>query len=133
MIYIAIFISVVLGAGGQIVMKSAMQRAGAVPISGETAGVSLQWLWQLVHYYVGAVLSWPMLLAVACYGFSYVLWLGILSRADLTFARPFVSLGYILVIVYGYLAGEAMSLARVAGIVLIMIGLIFVAYSGART
>lgn len=130
MMYIAIVISVVLGAGGQIFMKIAMQRAGSVPISGTTAGVSLQWIWQLVHYYIGAVFSWPMFLALSCYGISYLLWLGILSRADLTFARPFVSLGYIIVIFYGYWAGEAMHLSRVVGIILIMIGLIFVAYSG---
>lgn len=130
MLYIAIIISVILGAGGQIFMKVAMQRAGSVPIDAPLSANTQAWLWQLVQYYIGAVLSWPMLLALACYSLSYILWLGILSRADLTFARPFVSLGYIIVILYGYWAGEMMSISRLIGILLIMVGLIFVAYSG---
>lgn len=134
MIWIMIFISVSLGALGQIFMKIAMNKSGNIPLSSinelqtlEAFGVFLK---NMYGYYFGAIFSIPMLLAILSYAISYVLWLGILSRIDLSFARPFVSFGYILVILYGYYAGEAMSTERVFGIVLICIGLFFVARGG---
>ena len=134
MIWLFLFVSVSLGAFGQILMKLAMQRAGHIPLDGLVAPNSLsekiEALLSLVPYFWKALVSWPMISAVVCYGLSYVIWLGILSRNDLTFARPFVSFGYIIVILYGYYAGEAMSFDRVLGIGLIVAGLIFVAKSG---
>ncbi|MCB1175582.1 MAG: hypothetical protein KDK39_18550 [Leptospiraceae bacterium] len=135
MIWILLVVSVSLGAAGQIFMKLAMNRAGQMPME-----ALLDWregwpaLWQhgqaLLAWFWHALLVWQMLAAVISYGVSYVLWLGILSRADLTFARPFVSFGYILVILYGYYAGEALNWERLLGITLIVAGLVFVARSG---
>ncbi|MCB1319937.1 MAG: hypothetical protein KDK34_06780 [Leptospiraceae bacterium] len=124
MIWVAIAISVCLGAAGQIFMKIAMRAAGPFP--------GLIGVVDIARYFWGAILSWPMLAAIVSYGISYVVWLGVLSRADLTLARPMVSLGYIMVILYGFYAGERMGWERVLGIVLIMIGLFLVVRSGAR-
>ncbi|MCR9142033.1 MAG: transporter [bacterium] len=121
MVYAGVFCSVILGALGQVLMKEAMKIVG--PFAGYT-GIP-----DLIMYFVKAVLSLQMFGAVLCYGLSFAVWLLVLSRADLSFARPMVSFGYVIIIVYGYWAGESMSTERVLGISLIMVGLFFVARS----
>ena len=119
-----LIISVVLGALGQIFMSIAMKSAGALP-------GDLQ-LGKLFWYYVDSVLSLPMLGAVACYGVSFLLWLAVLSQKDLSLARPVMSLGYLITLGWGYMAGENVTWSRVLGTILIIVGLYFVISSDFR-
>ncbi len=121
MVYAGVFCSVILGALGQVLMKEAMKLVG--PFAGYT-GIA-----DLIGYFFKAVVSFQMFGAVLCYGLSFGIWLLVLSRADLSFARPMVSFGYVIIVIYGYMSGENMSTERVLGIGLIMIGLFFVARS----
>lgn len=52
-----------------------------------------------------------------------------LSRVDLSYAYPFLSLAYVIIAVYGYYAGENITPARIAGFALIVLGTIVVARS----
>jgi drug/metabolite transporter (DMT)-like permease len=76
-------------------------------------------------------LSAPVILAgLFLYALSTVLWLFILARAELSFAYPFVSLGFVLTAFFGrYALHEPLTMARVAGIALIVLGVIFVSRS----
>ena len=71
-------------------------------------------------------------------GFMYVLatflWLKILSQADLSFAYPFAALAYAGgVLASQWVLKEKVTATRWAGVALILVGLIFVASSGARS
>lgn len=62
--------------------------------------------------------------------FSMGLHLMALSRVDLSFAYPFLSISYVLVLLAGYLwFGEAINASRILGVALICLGTIFVARS----
>ena len=62
--------------------------------------------------------------------FSMGLHLMALSRVDLSFAYPFLSVSYVLVLLAGYLwFGESINAARIAGVALICLGTLFVARS----
>ena len=113
--------SIVLGAFGQIFMSIAMKGAGLVPRDGS--------LIELVSYYFNAAVSLPMFGAVASYGVSFILWLGVLSAKDLSLARPIMSLGYLITMAYGMYAGENVTLGRILGTTLIVVGLFFVVKS----
>jgi len=53
-----------------------------------------------------------------------------LSRVDLSFAYPFLSVSYVLVLLAGYFwFGEAVNAYRIIGITLICFGTLFVARS----
>jgi multidrug transporter EmrE-like cation transporter len=53
-----------------------------------------------------------------------------LSRVDLSFAYPFLSISYVLVMIAGYFwFGESVNLTRVLGVALICGGTFFVARS----
>lgn len=122
--WVSLGISILLGALGQIFMKEGMKAAGPIALD--------QGLPHLFYYYLNVFLSPYILGAVASYGVSILLWLGVLSRADLTLIRPLMSIGYILTMVYGYYAGEHLTPGRVFGTLLIIVGLYFVARSGGR-
>jgi len=123
-IWPALGFSIILGAIGQILMKMAMKAAGPVPMSSG--------LLALVSYFFGAGISLPMIGAVACYGLSFVMWLAVLSVADLSLARPIMSAGYLITLAYGFFAGEDITPGRVVGTCLIVVGIAFIARSGIK-
>jgi multidrug transporter EmrE-like cation transporter len=62
--------------------------------------------------------------------FSMGLHLMALSRVDISFAYPFLSVSYVLVLIASYFwFGESINTARIAGIGLICLGTVFVARS----
>lgn len=114
-------ISVALGALGQIFMSIAMKAAGAIPKTTQAL--------ELIKYYFGAAFSLPMMGAVLCYGVSFVLWLGVLSKKDLSLARPLMSMGYLITLAWGVYAGENVTAGRILGTALIITGIFFVVKS----
>jgi len=65
--------------------------------------------------------------SLVCYGLSGLIWMVILSRVEVGFAYAFISIGFVIVAGMGYLLfNEQMTLLRIAGIVLIGIGVILV-------
>ncbi|MFM2423053.1 MAG: hypothetical protein RL291_1583 [Pseudomonadota bacterium] len=52
-----------------------------------------------------------------------------LSRVDLSYAYPFLSLAYVIIAVYGYYAGESITVERLVGYALIVAGTLVVARS----
>ncbi|MEO7173126.1 EamA family transporter [Flavobacterium sp.] len=64
------------------------------------------------------------------YAVSALLWLYILSKVDLTFAYPFISLGFIIVMLAGYFfLGEKIGALRLFGFMFIVSGVILIAFS----
>jgi len=77
-----------------------------------------------------AILIW-LLAGLACYALSMLSWMFALIKYELSFAYPFLGITYVLVYlgaVYWPQIGEHLSWQRTAGIVLILIGVVFVNY-----
>jgi len=108
-----IIISVAIGAVGQIAFKyGAMQMA-------ENPGNTLL-----------EKIKWPIVLGLALYGISTVLWIMALKKVDLSYAYPMVSLGYIFVFIASYfIFNETISWLKIVGLVCIMAGVTLVAKS----
>ena len=68
--------------------------------------------------------------ALGCYGLSIVVWLVGLSRVPVSQAYPLLSLGYVINIgLAWWLLGEVPNVQRVAGIGVIVLGVVLVARS----
>ena len=68
--------------------------------------------------------------ALSAYGLSVVVWLVGLSRVPVTQAYPLLSLGYVMNIGFAWwLLGEVPNLQRVAGVAVIVLGVLLVARS----
>ena len=66
---------------------------------------------------------------LAIYLFGAVLWLFVLVRVEVSMAYPFVGLGFILTMILGkFIMGEAVSVTRLLGTILISVGVVFVSW-----
>lgn len=70
-----------------------------------------------------AVLGNPaVFLGFALYGLGAVIWLGVLSKWDVSRAYPMVGLGFALSVAIGFMLGEQVSATRAAGVAMICAG-----------
>ena len=70
-------------------------------------------------------LSWKMLLGIFCYLCSFLLWLVIVSRTQLTFAMP-LSVGVVNILVFlgsARFLGEQITPTKILGLAVIVLGL----------
>ena len=77
-------------------------------------------------------LSWTMLLGIICYGLSFLLWLGIVSVLDLSYAMPLsVGLVNVLVLIGSALVlNETISIVQWIGVFIIIFGLFIMNMGG---
>ncbi len=111
---------VLLNALAQLGLKAATEKTGPL-VAGNAAMLrrsleilTVPWLWA----------------ALACYGLSVVVWLVGLSRVPVSQAYPLLSLGYVINVgLAWWLLGETPNVMRVAGIAVIVFGVVLVAKS----
>lgn len=115
-----ILIVVTTNAMSQVLLKRGMNAIGTFDFSGQSMLRVLP-LVALNPYVVGGLFVLVL---------SMGLHLMVLSRVELSYAYPFLSVSYVLVLLTGYLwFGESINLSRLAGVGLICIGTFFVARS----
>jgi drug/metabolite transporter (DMT)-like permease len=111
---------VVVNSFGQLSLKKGMTSVGNV-------GFELN---QLVPTLFSAFGNSFVLLGLSLYGISALLWMVILSRVDLSFAYPFVSFSYVMVILFSWLLlKENLPLIRIMGVLVICLGVYLVSRS----
>jgi multidrug transporter EmrE-like cation transporter len=115
-----IMIGVLFNAAAQLLLKAGTNSVGAFAFSRENI---LPVGWQLA--------TEPHIIAgLSCYIISVVVWVLALSRVEVSIAYPMVSIGYLLnAIAAWYLFGEAVSVTRLVGIGVIILGVFIVARS----
>ena len=118
--YGVILLSVSITAAAQLVLKTGMTSPAVQRLVGD--GVSLR----LAGVFLNPFVVGGLLLYFA----AAMLWLLVLAKFEVSFAYPFVALGFVITAVAGWLLfNEPMSLSRVAGTVLICAGVVLVARS----
>ena len=118
--YGVILLSVSITAAAQLVLKTGMTSPAVQRLIGD--GVSLR----LAGVFLNPFVVGGLLLYFA----AAMLWLLVLAKFEVSFAYPFVALGFVITAVAGWLLfDEPMSLSRVAGTVLICAGVVLVARS----
>ena len=108
-----ILTGVLLNAAAQIVLKQGMRAIGTFAFT----------LDNLVPIGLRVALNPFVLLGIGFYGISVVVWLMVLSRVDVSYAYPMLSVGYIVAALAGRIFfGEPVDLTRWAGIITICFG-----------
>ncbi len=115
-----ILTGVLLNAVAQLALKASVRDVGEIGLAlSGSGGVALRllsepWLW----------------VGLFCYGISVIVWILALSRVDVSIAYPMLSIGYVVNAVAAWAwFGEALSLARVGGIGIIILGVFVLARS----
>ncbi len=115
-----ILISVLGGAVGQVLLKKGMTATGALSFSFSGLGSLLLRL-ATNPLVVGGLMI---------YVFGTLFWLLALSRIDLSFAYPFASMSYILMLLASWLLlNERISVLRLAGSFVVIVGVILISRS----
>jgi multidrug transporter EmrE-like cation transporter len=108
-----ILLGVLLNAAAQIVLKQGMRAIGSFSFT----------LDNIVPIGIRVASNPFVLLGIGFYGISVVVWLMVLSRVDVSYAYPMLSIGYIVAALAGKaLFGEPVDAIRWLGILTICFG-----------
>lgn len=115
-----ILLAVLLNAVAQLLLKAGTNTFPAMSLDG--SGFVLSGLRILLEPHIFA--------GLACYGMSFTIWIVALSRVDVSIAYPMISIGYVVgAPAAWYLFGEPLSVQKLAGIGVIIVGVVLVARS----
>lgn len=118
--FLFLMLGVLLNALAQLLLKAGTNAVGHFDFN---AG-------NIVPVGIRLALEPHILGGVLCYVVSLAAWIIGLSRVEVSIAYPMLSIGYLLnAVAAWYLFGEAVSLTRLAGIGIIIIGVYIVARS----
>jgi drug/metabolite transporter (DMT)-like permease len=115
-----ILVSVVLSATGQILLKKGMNETGAITLSSNQI-VSILWRIATNPY---------VIVGLMIYVCGTVFWLAALSRVDLSYAYPFASLSYVVMLTASWLLfHENITPLRLLGTLIVALGVIVISRS----
>jgi multidrug transporter EmrE-like cation transporter len=118
-LFIAI-LSIALSVAAQFFLKAGMSSDGMKEVLAQPQSMRTIFFVLMDKYVLGGLVL---------YGLGAVVWLGVLSKWDVSKAYPLVGLGFVFTVVVGYLLGEEVTLTRVLGVALICAGVVLVGRS----
>ena len=119
--FLLILFCVLLNAAGQLLLKLGADHLAAGPPQAAHGVLALALSVGTQPWIVGGL---------ACYVVSTLLWIPALSRVDVMVAYPMVSIGYVVnAFVAWQFMGEALTLERVLGIGVILLGVFILSRS----
>jgi drug/metabolite transporter (DMT)-like permease len=115
-----ILLDVALNVVGQLSLKFGMSKMGNFSLS----------LPSLTSVFARAAVNPFIILGVLCYGMGFMVWLVVLAKADVSYAYPMISLGYVFTAVLAWmLLGEHVTALRFVGILVTCLGVFIIARS----
>ncbi|MCW3481184.1 4-amino-4-deoxy-L-arabinose transferase [Neisseriaceae bacterium JH1-16] len=115
-----ILLGVLLNAAAQLFLKAGVRQIGHFDFSSANI-VPIGW---------SLATNLPIIGGLSCYVISVVVWIMALSRVEVSIAYPMLSIGYVVNAgLAWWLFGEAVTVQRLAGIAVIIIGVVLVARS----
>ncbi len=104
-----------LGVVGQLLIKLGLNRLGEAPSVGKV---------------IASIFTPLVFSGFACYGVSSLLYLNALSRLPLSYAYPMIAISYVAVVLASWkFLGEDINALRIAGLAVIIVGVVLVALS----
>jgi drug/metabolite transporter (DMT)-like permease len=115
-----ILFDVFLNVTGQLSLKYGMAKIGNFSLSVST----------LPPVFLKAASNLYILFGLLCYGLGFMVWLVVLSKAEVSYAYPLISLGYVFTAILARaIFGEAVGATRLAGICVTCLGVFLIARS----
>lgn len=127
--FLLIIFSVVMGVAGQLALKHGVGTAASKSSSRIIQSLDRE---SIVTFLGSAATDKFVILGFALYLLSALSWLIILSRVDLSFAYPLISIGYVLIMVLSRLMfHEQLTSLRVAGTLMVCAGVFVISLAEA--
>lgn len=117
--HIAIFSTISLTVYSQLVVKWQMNLADDLPLG----------LWEKIPFFFHILINPWIISAIIATFFAGISWMMAMSKFDLSYAYPFVSLVYVLMMIFSVIFfHELITFNKVAGVVLISLGIIVLGF-----
>lgn len=114
---LTILISILMNTVGQILLKIGSQKLKVLSLAPSTLFSDLLRLFQTPEIMLGLLL----------FGAGFLLWVKVLTRNELSYAYPMVSLSYVLVVIASYfLFNEPLTITKGLGVGVIILGVVFI-------
>jgi len=119
--YVYIFLTIVFTVYGQLILK---QQVNTIQV--QPAGL------ELIPFFIKFIFQRPLVFSGFVSAFlASMAWMAALSKFELSFAYPFMSLNFVVVIALSILLfGENLNLAKIIGLTLICLGVFIVGRGG---
>jgi len=118
--YFFVFLTIAFTVYGQLIIKYEINQFDSIPTGPELAPFLLQFAFRPL------VMSGLFSAVLASFA-----WMAALSRFDLSFAYPFMSLNFLVVVALSVvLFGEAVNVYKISGLALVCVGVAIVSYGG---
>jgi len=115
-----ILLDVTLNVAGQLTLKFGMSKMGNFSLSLPT----------LTSVFLRAAMSPYIIIGLCCYGLGFMVWLIVLAKAEVSYAYPLISLGYVFTAILAWqLFDENLTVTRFAGILVTCLGVFLIARS----
>jgi drug/metabolite transporter (DMT)-like permease len=112
-----ILISVLFSTVGQLLLKSGMNSVGSITLNFNQL---FSTLWRMA-------INPGVFFGLVIYLVGTVFWLAALSRVDLSYAYPFASLSYVVMLAASWaMFDEKITLARIIGTIVICVGVLLI-------
>ena len=116
--FVMIVFGVLLNAVAQLLLKAGTRVLGVIDVRADA----------LANSALGVATQPYILAGLTCYVLSVAIWIAALSRVEVSVAYPMLSLGYIVNALAAWaLFGEALTPAKMAGILVILVGVVILA------
>ena len=113
--FFLILINVALAVSGQLSIKLGMKQVGYITVQ----NISLMMVEAFKNPYV--------LFGLLAYTLAAGTWIAVLSRVDVSFAYPMLSIGYVAVLILsGLFLNESGTFLRISGTTLIVVGIVLI-------
>lgn len=121
--FLLILFSVILGVAGQLTIKHGVGIASSGESSRITHSLDAS---SIITFLQSAAANKFVIFGFLFYLISAASWLIILSRVDLSYAYPMISIGYIVIVLLSkYLFHEPVTSMRIGGTLLVCAGVFF--------
>jgi len=113
--FLYIFGAVLFTVYGQLVVKWQVAKAGALPLA----------LSNRIPFLLGLLFNPWIMSGIAASFLALLCWMAAMTKFELSYAYPFMSLAFVLVLILSPIFfQEAVTLPRVLGVVLVVLGII---------
>ena len=117
MVYFLLIVGVLLNTTAQLLLKAGMNQIGQFAFS----------FHNIVPISLRIAANPPIVLGIFAYVVSVVVWLLVLSRVQVSWAYPMLSIGYVVnALAAYYIFGEDLTFMRITGMLVIMAGVFLI-------
>lgn len=115
-----LLISIAMGATGQLLLKAGANKLGRLELT--------------LPGFISAITNYHILIGLVFFGISFFLWLVVLTKHNLSFLYPMVSLNYVIIILASkVLFNEQLTVTKIIGAVIIIVGVIIINLNAASS